>query len=130
MYDQIPQIKATVHETVAKLIPFQAEPRKSDISQDDYLRCQAAKKLGISLSTLYRWDSQLLPILEDYKLDRLGSRLPLTDYQVWVLGKLKELYRPEGTHRSKPKPAVLRQVRLNKHLYRFEVYRHENQRIS
>lgn len=82
-----------------KQVTQQLKPRKTDLLTQCQTRKQVAISLDISDSTLYRWDAQATYLVQDYRLDRMGSRLPLTDYQVWVLSQIKQLYYPYGKTR-------------------------------
>ncbi len=88
-------------------------------------RNKAEKLIGISEKTLRRYDQILTLSIPAYAEARGGARQPITEYQLWCLKKLKQLY-SKGLRGSR----VYDYLSKNKHLLTIEVFQSENNRFG
>lgn len=75
--------------------------------------------------TLLRYDELLSTTIPSYREQRLGTRQPLTLYQIWAMKKLKQLI-----HRGLQGKALKQHLQTNSHLLNYEEYQNEITRIS
>lgn len=97
----------------------------------------AAKILGVCFRTIKRWDDAA-SIIPEYKLSRVqmkkrseewGGKTPMSPYQVWVMGKVGEIY--SGLPNGYPKKSMTQTcIKAKASEYTREEYAKEQQRFA
>lgn len=109
--------------------PKLADKQANQLERDLYTRVEAAQLIGIHRDRLSQYEQLALiackPFREVVRKDGVTeARKPLTAYQVWVLGKIRMMFRkiPRG---CEGQTEIARFLKNNPHKLSVEAYRDE-----